>query len=628
MQFRILGPVEAVVDGQAVELGAPQLRALLARLLLTPNTVVPADVLLDALWGDSDDANVRNLRVYVSRLRKALDGTPTLRTQAPGYVLDVSPDQVDAHRFEQLVSEGRRLLGAGEAAEAGDALREALALWRGPALADQRDRAFALPDAVRLDEARLDALEERIEADLACGGHAALVAELRGLVGAHPMRERLWRQRMLAEYRSGQAAEALRTFQELRRLMVDELGLDPSAEVCRLERAVLDQDPALDLAASPRSPALVSPALATSDADAVRVLLVDDHPMWRAAVRNAVERDPSMRVVAEAEDGEAAVTAASEASPDVVLMDLHLPRLTGAEATAQIVAASPTTRVLMLSASGEEADVLDAVKAGAVGYLLKSGDGAEIVDAIGRVSRGEPVFTPSLAGVVLDRLRSDEDCATGRVNLSVGQRELLRMLAGGATVDEAATALALAEVDVRADLTTIVERLQAAGRDGPVTRRLQTVLFVDVVDSTAHLAGSGDRAWRAILTEFHAVMDRAAAAVGGRVIKHNGDGALLTFEQPRAAIDCAKALVDAVVELSIEIRAGLHMGECEVADDDVYGMAVHIAARIVDEAAPNEVLVSQTMCDLVMGSDLRFEDRGVRVLKGVPGEWRLYAASV
>ena len=624
MEFRILGPVEAVVDGEPVELGAPQLRALLARLLLAPNTVVPSDALLDALWGDRDDVDVRNLRVYVSRLRKALGGTDALRTQAPGYALTASAEQLDATRFDQLVAEGRRLLASGEAEKSAAVLRDALALWRGPALADQRDRAFAQPDAMRLDNSRLDALEERIEADLACGRHGSLAAELRGLVGAHPLRERLWRQRMLAEYRSGQPAEALRTCRELRRMMVEQLGLDPSIEVSRLETAILDQNPTLDFA--PAAPvATASAAAVVPDADAVRVMLVDDHPMWRAAVRSALDRYSSINVVAEAEDGPTAVAVAAETTPDVILMDLHLPFLTGAEATAQIVANSPTTRVLMLSASGEEADVLDAVKAGAVGYLLKSGDASEIADAIQRVSQGEPVFTSSLAGVVLDRLRGDER-GVERVDLSVGQRELLRMLAAGATVAEAATALEIGESEVRADLTTIVERLQAAGRDGPVDRRVQTMMFVDVVASTVHLAGAGDRAWRGVLTEFNYVMDRAAAAESGRVIKHNGDGALLTFEQPSRAIDCAHALVDAMAEQAIEIRAGLHMGECEVADDDVYGMAVHIAARVVDEATPGEVLVSQTLRDLMLGSERHFEDRGVRVLKGVPGEWRLFAA--
>ena len=625
MEFRILGPVEAVLDGEPVELGAPQLRALLARLLLARNTVVPADALLDALWGDSDDVDVRNLRVYVSRLRKALRGTEALRTQAPGYVLAISADQLDATRFEALVTEGRRLLAAGEAEKSATTLRDALALWRGPALADQRDRTFAEPDAVRLDNARLDALEERVEADLACGRHGSLAAELRGLVGANPLRERLWRQRMLAEYRSGQPAEALRTFRELRRMMIEQLGLEPSSEATRLEAAILDQNPMLDfVAAQPAASAGVD-ASREIDPDAVRVMLVDDHPMWRSAVRGALNRYAFIEVVAEAEDGLNAVSVAAETAPDVILMDLHLPLLTGAEATAQIVASSPATRVLMLSASGEEADVLDAVKCGAVGYLLKSGDANEIADAVKRASQGEPVFTSSLAGLVLDRLRSDERDVE-RVDLSVGQRELLRVLAGGATISEAAASLEVAESKVRGELTTIVERLQAAGRGGPVNRRLQTVMFVDVVGSTAHLASAGDRAWRAVLTELNEVMDRAAAAESGRVIKHNGDGALLAFEQPSGAIDCAHALVGAMAGRAIDIRAGLHMGECEVADDDVYGMAVHIAARVADEAGPGEVLVSQTLKDLVLGSERAFEDRGTRALKGVPGEWRLFAA--
>lgn len=629
MDFLILGPVEAVRDDCPIELGAPQLRALLARLLISANRVVSTDALLDALWEDRDDSSVANLRVYVSRLRKALGGTDVLATRAPGYVLRVGADELDALRFERMVGEGRALLGRGAASEAADALRVALALWRGPALADQRDRAFALADAVRLDNARLEALEERVDADLACGRHGALVAELRGLVAENPLRERLWRQRMLAEHRAGQTADALRTYQELRTMLRDDLGLEPSADAARMELAVLEQDPSLDWRPPAETGVVVrdapsAGAIPVHD-DAVRVMLVDDHPLWRTALKTMLERDGAMVVVAEADDGPAAVALAADADADVIVMDLHLPGITGAEATRQIVEATPRTRVLMLSASGDEADVLDAIKAGAIGYLLKSGDAAAVVDGVARASRGEAVFTSSLAGVVLDRVRGEGDRSEAQPQLTVAQRELLQRMAGGASVADAASALGVDESTVRADVAAIVERLQAAGRGGSVVRRLQTVFFVDVVASTAYVAGAGDRAWRELIRLFQGVVGEAAAAAEGRVVKHNGDGALLTFDQPHAALACARAVVAGVEKLGVDVRAGLHLGECEVGDDDVLGLAVHIASRVLDEAAPGEVLVSQTVHDLVMGSEERFEGRGVHTLKGVPGDWRLYA---
>lgn len=619
----MLGPVEAVREGTPVDLGAPQLRALLARLLLSAGQTVPADVLLDALWEDRDDASVRNLRVYVSRLRKVL-GDDVVRTRAPGYILHVEVDQVDSLRFERMVAEGRQLLSQGSAAAAAQVLRSALALWHGPALADQRDRAFAHGDAVRLDNARLDALEERIEADLACGRHNELSSELRGLVATHPLRERLWRQRMVAEHRAGQTPQALRTYQELRQLLADELGLDPSPSAQQLERAILSNDLSLDWH-PPIGPATAEPAAPDLDPDAIRVLIVDDHPLWRTALREMLERHGAITVVGEAEDGITAVATALEVNPDVVLMDLHLPGLTGAEATAKIVQASPGIRILMLSASGDEADVLDAVRAGASGYLLKSGEANEVIDGIVRANRGEPVFTSSLAGVMLDRVRRDGEAAGLHLKLSVAQRELLRRMASGASLPEVAATTGVDLDTARRQMAEIVNQLQAVDRGSTSGRRLQAVLFVDVVDSTPRLVDAGDRAWRELIGRFQAELAVAVTASGGRVVKHIGDGALLTFDQPRQALSCIRALAKALGDLRISVRAGAHLGECEVEDDDVHGLAVVVAARVMDQASPGEVLVSHTVRDLVMGSEERFEDRGSRRLKGVPGSWRLYA---
>lgn len=249
MEFRILGPLEVWDGGCEVSLGGPKPRALLAVLLLHPNEVVPADRLIDELWGeDSPQSAAAALRVNVSRLRKALP-QDVLTTRSPGYVIRVEPDQLDLHRFERLVDEGRSLLARGLAADASERLRDALSLWRGPALGDFAYESFAQAAIARLEEIRLAAVELRIDADLALGRHDELVGELEALVAEQPLRERLRRYLMTALYRSGRQAEALDAYQDARRALVDELGIDPSPALQELERAILRQCPALDVEA-------------------------------------------------------------------------------------------------------------------------------------------------------------------------------------------------------------------------------------------------------------------------------------------------------------------------------------------------------------------------------------------
>jgi DNA-binding SARP family transcriptional activator len=251
MEFRILGPLEVWDGGCEVSLGGRKPRALLAVLLLHPNEVVAADRVIDELWGEeAPERAAAALRVNVSRLRKALP-QDVLATKSPGYVIRVEPDQLDLHRFERLVDEGRGLLARGLAADASERLREALSLWRGPALADFAYESFAQAAIARLEEIRLAALELRIDADLALGRHDELVGELEALVAEQPLRERLRRHLMTALYRSGRQAEALDAYQAARRALVDELGIDPSPALQELERAILRQDPALDGEAPP-----------------------------------------------------------------------------------------------------------------------------------------------------------------------------------------------------------------------------------------------------------------------------------------------------------------------------------------------------------------------------------------
>ena len=250
MEFRILGPLEVSDGGGQVSLGGGKPRALLAVLLLHPNEVVSADRLIDELWGeDSPERAAAALRVNVSRLRKALS-QDVLATKSPGYVIRVEPEELDLHRFERLVDEGRSLLARGLPADASERLREALSLWRGPALADFAYESFAQTAIARLEEIRLAAVELRIDADLALGRHDELVGELEALVAEHPLRERLRRYLMTALYRSGRQAEALDAYRDARRALVDELGIEPSAALQELERAILRQEPALNLPAT------------------------------------------------------------------------------------------------------------------------------------------------------------------------------------------------------------------------------------------------------------------------------------------------------------------------------------------------------------------------------------------
>jgi DNA-binding SARP family transcriptional activator len=246
MDFRLLGPLEVVERDRPLALGGVKQRSLLAILLLQANELVSTDRLIDQLWGPAPPATcAKSIQVYVSRLRKQL-GDQRLATQAPGYVLQVEPSELDLARFEQLADEARR----GDPRTAARKLRDALALWRGSPLADLAYEPFAQPEIARLEELRMAVLEQRIDADLAVGRHAELVGELEALIVRNPLRERLRFQLMLALYRSTRQAEALNAYRAARSELSEELGLEPSEELKRLEQAILRHDPGLDLAAS------------------------------------------------------------------------------------------------------------------------------------------------------------------------------------------------------------------------------------------------------------------------------------------------------------------------------------------------------------------------------------------
>jgi DNA-binding SARP family transcriptional activator len=243
VDFRILGPLEVRDGDRLVPLGGARQRAVLALLLTRANEVVSRDWLIDELWGERSPESVVNvLQTYISHLRKVLSADH-LATRAPGYMIRVQRGEFDLYRFEDLAAEAE---GA-EPVVSATKLRAALELWRGAALADFAYDPFAQATITRLAELRLTVLERRIEADLALGRHADLVGELEILTREHPLRERFRRQLMLALYRSGRQAEALAAYQDARRVLVDQLGIDPSPSLQDLERAILRQEQSLDL---------------------------------------------------------------------------------------------------------------------------------------------------------------------------------------------------------------------------------------------------------------------------------------------------------------------------------------------------------------------------------------------
>jgi WD40 repeat protein/DNA-binding SARP family transcriptional activator len=273
MQFGILGPLEVTAaSGGPVALRGGRARALLAVLLLHANEPVSAERLAVALWGDDvPPGAIKTVQVHVSRLRKALGDGEIVETTPAGYRLRVGPGELDAERFDELVNTGRRALSDGEPALASSLLREALGLWRGPPLSDLAHEPFAAAEVRRLEERRLAAIELVIEGDLAAGRHGEVVGELEALVAEHPLRERFHAQRMIALYRCGRQAEALEAFRTARRVLVEEIGVEPGAALRDLHESILGQDPSLELeprAALPRElEALASQPMIGRDAD-------------------------------------------------------------------------------------------------------------------------------------------------------------------------------------------------------------------------------------------------------------------------------------------------------------------------------------------------------------------------
>jgi DNA-binding SARP family transcriptional activator len=303
-EYRVLGPVEVRRGGTTVPIDAARQRALLAALLLEPNRVVSVDRLASQIWGDLPPPRARNtVQSLVLRLRRAITPTSTgknggvLITRPPGYLLTVEPGQLDLRNFDDLFDRGRRQRESGQVHEAASTLRQALALWRGEPLADAGGVRLIEVDAAHLRERRLQAIEERVEADLALNRNGDLIAELPMTIAENPLRERLYGMLMLALYREGRQAEALDVFQLLRRRLIHDLAVEPGQPIQLLHQQILAQEPSLNLRAA-RSErhlrtttawqdALAGPGRAASTATARRVpaSVLADWPARQDTVR-------------------------------------------------------------------------------------------------------------------------------------------------------------------------------------------------------------------------------------------------------------------------------------------------------------------------------------------------------
>jgi DNA-binding SARP family transcriptional activator/pimeloyl-ACP methyl ester carboxylesterase len=709
MEFRVLGPLEAVADEKPVPLGGTKQRALLARLLLDLGRTVAADRLVADLWGETPPETARKMiQVYVSRLRKLLP-EGALRTRPPGYQLAVLPEALDLDRFERLRAAGRAALGQGRHEDAARLLGEALALWRGPALAEFTAEPFAAGEGIRLDELRTAALEERIQADLELGRAADVVAELEALVAQHPLREQLRGQLMLALYRAGRQAEALAAFQDTRRVLSGELGIEPSQALRELELRILRHDPALEPQRRPGpGPTIEAPTIAavaaqpgiryTRGGDAsIAYQIVGDGPIDLVLVNGWVcTFQPGWE--------DERITGFYRGLSSIGRLILFDKRGTGLsdrvspDRLPDLETRMDDVRAVMDAAGSQRAIVVGISEGGPMSLLFAAThpertSGLVLLGTFAR-TMWAPDYPIGLSEAAMHRrlaLADSDDWAQavtaewlGRVAPAIAaDRERFAwyssyLMRGVSPAGATALRLMNAQIDVRDVLPAVsvptlvayrrdewfaggsrylAERIhgaQAAELPGDVhlpwegdqdallaeierfatginenvhpDRVLVTILVTDIAGSSRSAVALGDRAWRDLVERHYGALRGQLARFRGREVDSAGDGILAVFDGPARAVRCALAMVRAVQPLGLELRAGVHTGEVELAGAAVRGIAVDVAARVASEAGPDEVLVSQTVRDLVVGSGLEFDDRGERPLAGVPGEWRLLAA--
>jgi DNA-binding SARP family transcriptional activator/pimeloyl-ACP methyl ester carboxylesterase/tetratricopeptide (TPR) repeat protein len=686
VEFELLGPLR-VVDGDSdLTPARPKQRALLTMLLLHREQVVPGAQLIDALWGEQPPESAQTaLHGHVSALRKLI-GADRIRTRPPGYLLDVSAGEVDLARFESLVAQAR---ARDDPAERSACLHEALALWRGVPLAELRyGEGVVAREIARLEELRLAAVEDGVDADLALGRHAELVPELEALVAVHPFRERLRGQLMLALYRSGRQADALYVFQSGRRALVEELGIDPGSALQQLELRILRQDSSLDLpsgAASAATPPMRRRApvrYARSGDLSIAYQVTGDGPIDLVLISGFIshlekdweeprhahfldrlgsvarlirfdkrgtglsDRPPGVAdLEARMDDVRAVMDAAvsrdavlfgySEAAPMAILFGASYPERTRGLVLYGAYAKrldpddeypwAPTRDARAAYVDrlerdwGFESDMqmmcpsADEAMARWWGERCRAAASPGAIRALNEMNSLIDVraLLPSIHVPTLVVHRGAD------YDVKVDEGRYIAERIAGARFVELPGADHFVAIDPDQILDAVQPFLVECGAARVATdahRSLTTLLVVDVADS-AESAGK----------RHPALVGAELARFCGHEVAAPRGATLATFDGPARAVRCATAIARALRPLGLRVRAAVHTGEVEVRGERLHGVALQIAAGIADEAAPGEVLVSQTVVDLVAGSGLEFSDRGSRAFAAVPGEWRLLA---
>ena len=481
MEYRILGPLEVVEGGEPVPLGRPKERLVLAVLLLRANEFVSRERLIDELWGESPPPTAgKAVNVFVSQLRKALtrDGVDPIATADGGYRIEVEADHLDVAGMRRLLATARERAAAGELEASADSLRDALALWRGPTLAGLLLESRGRDEVARLDELRLTALMDRIDCDLALGRHDEVLGELHVLVGEHPLLERLRAQLMLALYRADRQAEALEAYRQARELLVEELGVEPSPALQRLQKGILTQDPALELPAGiavPNAPAKEGPVPAT------RLVLAEDHYLLREGMRRLLETHADLKIAAVCENLDSLLAAVEAERPDVVVTDIRMPPGNldeGIRASDQLRREHPDVGVVVLSQYLEPAYALALFNEGTErrAYLLKERvhDVDQLVAAIRAVAEGGSVVDPKVVeALVAEKARREQSPLN---ELTQRERDVLREMAEGKNNAAIAEALRVSDRTVEKAIHAIFLKLGLAW-ETTVHKRVKAVIL-------------------------------------------------------------------------------------------------------------------------------------------------------
>ncbi|MFI9590631.1 BTAD domain-containing putative transcriptional regulator [Nonomuraea sp. NPDC052265] len=458
LTFTALGPFHAWSDGVPLDLGGQRQRAVLARLLVAGGRAVPVHTLIDELWpGDPPAQALSTIQGYVSRLRRALEPgrapreeAEVLVSAAPGYALRAATEQVDSWRFESLVKK------EGPPPQVWAAMESALGLWRGPALAEFAELTWAATEAGRLEELRLIAVERRAGAGLTLGRATSLVADLEAHASAHPLREEAWRLLALGLYRMGRQGDALAALRRARAVWRDELGLDLSAGLRRLEADMLAQR----LEEPPPPPSAAS-APAAAGERVLRVLVADDQALVRAGLRAMLDSEDGVALAGEAANGEEAIAGVREHRPDVVLLDIQMPHLDGLAAARRILAGERPPKVVMMTTFGSDENLYAALRAGVSGFVLKTSAPEQFLAAIRAAAAGDALIDPAVTTRLISAFagRTDPASPPALAGLSDARLDVLKLVARGLTNRQIGQTLALPEEEVSVLVKSLLDHL-------------------------------------------------------------------------------------------------------------------------------------------------------------------------